>query len=147
MGDLGYPASPAELTPDWYTTALRSTGTIAAGTSVTAASAEPIGVGVGILSLLWRVTLTYEGGEGPATAVLKLPHTVAGARQTADAFSFYGREVNFYREVGHRTPLGHPDPLRVELRPGAPRTSCSCSRTSAPASSTTSSTAARSRTP
>lgn len=108
MGDLAYPASPAELTPDWYTTALRSTGTIADGTSVTAASAEPIGVGVGILSLLWRVTLTYEGGEGPATAVLKLPHTVAGARQTADAFSFYGREVNFYREVGHRTPLGNP---------------------------------------
>ena len=108
MGDLAYPASPAELTPDWYTTALRSTGTIADGTSVTAASAEPIGVGVGILSLLWRVRLTYEGGEGPATAVLKLPHTVAGARQTADAFSFYGREVNFYREVGHRTPLGNP---------------------------------------
>ncbi len=109
MGDLGYPASPDELTPDWYTTALGSTGTISQGTSVTAASAEAIGIGVGILSLLWRVTFTYEGGDGPATAVLKLPHTVAGARQTADAFSFYGREVNFYRQVGHRTPLGTPD--------------------------------------
>ena len=54
---------------------------------------------------------------GPATAVLKLPHTVAGARQTADAFSFYGREVNFYREAGHRTPLGTPGSTRLEYDP------------------------------
>ncbi|HEY5886638.1 MAG TPA: hypothetical protein VIT24_02870, partial [Acidimicrobiales bacterium] len=96
------------MTPDWYTAALRSSGTIDEDTTVTAASAEAIGVGVGILSLLWRVELTYGGGDGPATAVLKLPHTVAGARQTADAFNFYGREVNFYRDAGPRTPLGTP---------------------------------------
>ena len=108
MGDLGYPAGPDELSPDWYTVALRSTGTIDGATTVTSASAAAIGVGMGILSLLWRIELGYEGGEGPATAVLKLPHTVVGARQTADAFNFYGREVNFYREVGPRTPLGTP---------------------------------------
>lgn len=107
--DLGYPASPDGLTSDWYTAALRSTGTIDGGTTVTAASAEAIGVGVGILSLLWRVELAYDGGDGPASAVLKLPHTVAGARQTADAFNFYGREVNFYRDAGPRTPLGTPE--------------------------------------
>ena len=116
--DLGYPAGPDELPPDWYTRALRSTGTIDGATTVTASSAEAIGVGVGILSLLWRVELAYEGGEGPATAVLKLPHTVAGARQTADAFNFYCREVNFYRDAGPRTPLGTPVLYASNYDPG-----------------------------
>lgn len=117
MGDLGFPTSPDELSPDWYTRALRSRGTIGEDVNVTAATAEPIGVGMGILSLLWRVSFDYEGASGPPTAVLKLPHTVAGARQTADAFDFYAREVSFYREVGHRTPLGTADLLAAEFDP------------------------------
>jgi hypothetical protein len=117
MGDLGFPASPDELTPDWYGAALRSRGLIGDDVEVTSASAEAIGVGVGILSLLWRVTLGYDGGEGPPTAILKLPHTVAGARETAHAFRFYGREVNFYREAAERTPLGTAQVYAADLDP------------------------------
>lgn len=111
MGELGYPASPEGLTPEWWTTALGGGGKVAS------ASAEPIGIGVGILSLLWRVTLTYADGDGPASVVLKLPHTVEGARQTADAFDFYGREVHFYREAAHRTPLGTAEVHVAEYDP------------------------------
>ncbi len=60
MGDLGFPASPDELGPEWYTTALRSRGALGDTTSVATAEAAPIGVGVGILSLLWRVMFTYD---------------------------------------------------------------------------------------
>ena len=105
---LGFPASAAELDAAWFTEALRSTGTIADGTEVTAFEAEPIGVGIGILALLWRITLEYRGGEGPATAVLKLPHTGAGSRQIADAFRFYEREVGFYEEGAARSPVRTP---------------------------------------
>jgi hypothetical protein len=115
MGDLGFPAGPDELGPDWYTTALRSSGAIDGATSVAAATAEPIGIGVGILSLLWRIHLTYEGGQGPGSAVLKLPHTVAGARETAHAFRFYGREIDFYREAAPQTPLGVATAYVAEL--------------------------------
>ena len=115
--DLGFPASPEALTPEWWTAALRSRGALGSATAVVAAEAEPIGVGVGILSLLWRVALRYEGGAGPATVVLKLPHTVEGARRTADAFSFYGREVHFYREAAHRTPLGTAEVYAAEYDP------------------------------
>jgi Ecdysteroid kinase-like family len=117
MGDLGFPASPDELGPDWWTAALQSRGALGSVTSVATAEAAPIGVGVGILSLLWRVMFTYENGSGPATAILKLPHTVEGARQTADAFNFYGREVNFYREAAHRTSLGTPEVYAAEYDP------------------------------
>ncbi|HYF46975.1 MAG TPA: phosphotransferase, partial [Acidimicrobiales bacterium] len=118
MGDLGFPASPDHLGPDWYTEALRSRGALGDATAVATAEASPIGVGVGILSLLWRVMFTYDNGSGPATAVLKLPHTVEGARHTADAFSFYGREVNFYREAAERTPLGTPAVYAAEYDEG-----------------------------
>ena len=120
MADLGFPTSPDGLTPDWYTAALRSRGALGNATDVVSATAEPIGVGVGILSLLWRVSLTYDEGAGPATAILKLPHTVACARHTADAFNFYGREVNFYREAGERTPLGTPEVYAAEYDPEHP---------------------------
>jgi hypothetical protein len=117
MTDLGFPTSPDGLTPDWYTAAFRSRGALGSATEVVSATTEPVGVGVGVLSLLWRVHLAYDEGAGPATAILKLPHTVAGARQTADAFSFYGREVNFYRQAGHRTPLGTPEIYAAEYDP------------------------------
>lgn len=105
-----YPTDPGELDAAWLTTALRSTGTIGDDVEVTAFEAEPIGVGVGILALLWRITLTYDGGagSGPATAVLKLPHTGAQSRQIADAFRFYEREVGFYEEGAARSPLRTP---------------------------------------
>ena len=117
MADLGFPVAPDDLTPEWWTTALRSRAAVADDVTVRSAQAEPIGVGVGILSLLWRITFEYEGTAGPATAVLKLPHTVEGARETAHAFRFYGREINFYREVAHRTPLGTAEAYATELDP------------------------------
>jgi Ecdysteroid kinase-like family len=119
MGGLGFPAGPDELTPAWWTEVMRSHGAIGDGAEVTAAEAEPIGIGMGILSLLWRVELSYAGDDGgPASAILKLPHTVAGARDTAHAFNFYGREVGFYDQVGHRTPLGTATCFASSFDPG-----------------------------
>lgn len=117
MGDLGFPAGPDGLDADWFTTAMRSRGAIGDDARIGAFEAEPIGVGVGILSLLWRVAFDYAEGDGPATAILKVPHTVQGARETAHAFRFYAREVGFYTEVGHRTPLGTADAYAAELDP------------------------------
>jgi hypothetical protein len=108
MADLGFPAGPDEVDADWFTTALRSTGTIDGDVTVTAFASEPIGVGVGVLGLLWRISLMYQGGDGPATAVLKLPATGAESRHIADAFHFYEREVRFYEEGAARSPIRTP---------------------------------------
>src|SRR4029077_4947230 len=62
-------------------------------------------------ALLWRVRLEYLGdgdGDGPATAVLKLPHTGADSRKMADAFAFYERGVVFYEQGAERSPLRTP---------------------------------------
>ncbi|MCI3948639.1 MAG: hypothetical protein K0R11_573 [Acidimicrobiales bacterium] len=109
MADLGFPHDAAKLDADWFTRALRTTGTIADDVEVADATTEQIGQGVGILALLWRVHLTYRGGgEGPATAVLKLPHTLPESRHVADSFRFYEREVRFYEQAAERTPLRTP---------------------------------------
>jgi hypothetical protein len=103
--DDTYPTDADQLGPDWYTAALRSTGTIGDEVTVAECSAEEIGIGVGVLGLLWRVQLGYEGGSGPATAVLKLPHTAEESRHIARAFRFYQAEVGFYRDAAGRSPM------------------------------------------
>jgi len=106
MGELGFPREPGVLDATWFTRALRSTGTIGDDTEVSGFRAEAIGQGVGILALLWRVQLEYaSGGSGPATAVLKLPHTLPESRHVCDSFRFYEREVRFYEEAADQSPL------------------------------------------
>lgn len=106
MTELRFPKGPEDTDAGWYTAALRSTGTIGDGAEVTGFDSEPIGVGVGILGLLWRISLTYDRPDaGPATAVLKLPHTGAESRHIADAFHFYEREVRFYEQAAPRSPV------------------------------------------
>ncbi len=106
MADLGFPKGPQDLDAEWFTTALRSTSTISDGVAVRTFTSEPIGVGVGILGLLWRISLTYgPRAAGPSTAVLKLPHTGAESRRIADSFRFYEREVRFYEQGASRSPI------------------------------------------
>ncbi|HEX7167789.1 MAG TPA: phosphotransferase [Acidimicrobiales bacterium] len=98
------------MTADQLTAALQSTGTLGADARVASFDHEQIGIGIGILALLWRLTPQYEpAGAGPETMVLKLPHTMPESRHIADAFRFYLREVRFYEVVGHRTPIGTAD--------------------------------------
>lgn len=109
MAELRFPKGPEDTDTAWYTDALRSTGTIGDDVTVTSFDATPIGVGVGILGLLWRVSLTYEpAGGGPSTVILKLPHTGAESRHIADAFRFYEREVRFYEQGASRSPVRTP---------------------------------------
>ena len=110
MTGIGFPKGADDLTAEQLTQALQSTGTLPAGARVVSFASEQIGIGVGILALLWRLAPRYEpAGAGPATMVLKLPHTMPESRHIADAFRFYLREVRFYEVVGHRTPIATAD--------------------------------------
>ena len=108
----------ADATPEALTAALQAAGTLGSGATVTDVSAEQIGVGQGILALLWRLTMTYEpAGAGPPTMILKLPHTMPESRHISAAFRFYEREVRFYEEIGHATPLPTADCYVSSLDP------------------------------
>ncbi len=96
------------LTPEWMTAVLRSSGTIDDRTIVTGLEAKDLVAEGGLLSELFRVTMTYEGGTGPATAIVKLPIDDETQRFTADVLGFYARELAFYDQIAPGAPFGAP---------------------------------------
>lgn len=63
-------------------------------------------IGTGQMSECYRVRVSYENGEGPASVVLKVAATDPVSRQTGAALGLYEREVLFYRDIAPR--LGGP---------------------------------------
>ncbi len=96
-----------DVTTDWLTAALRHDGS--RDVTVTSFEVEPIGVGVGVMALLYRVRLTYEGTPGPDTVVLKLASIHEPIRQVAKGYRFYEREVGVYNHLAPELSLRSPD--------------------------------------
>jgi aminoglycoside/choline kinase family phosphotransferase len=99
------PRSAADVTPVWLTAALRGAGFAA---EVGSFVRQPLGEGIGMMSGLERLDVTYANGTGPAVVVLKMPATNEGNRAVADAFHLYEREVLFYRDVAPRSAAYTP---------------------------------------
>lgn len=101
--------SADDVTPTGLTDALRAGGVLGDTMSVASLTHQSIGVGVGILALLWRLDVRYAPeGAGPRTIILKLPQASEEVRDLAHALRFYEREVGFYANVAATTPLGTP---------------------------------------
>jgi len=101
MGNTAdFPRTPEQVTPAWLTGVLRDAGAITDAT-VTSFSSELVGVGVGFLGQLARLTPAYDRAEpGAPTAVIgKFPATDEAARDMAAMYGFYNAEMNFYREI------------------------------------------------
>ena len=97
---LSIPATMSEVTTAWLTAALREGGVLKSS-SVASESRETIGVGVGILGELARVTLTYDQDEAgaPETVIVKLPTQDPGGRGVAQLLGFYEKEARIYHEL------------------------------------------------
>jgi hypothetical protein len=109
MSSLTIPATMSDVTPEWLTAALRKGGTLKHA-AVTSIERETIGVGVGILGKLARLSLTYDRPElaAPASLVAKLPTTDPGGRGIGTALGFYNKEVLFYQHLGRDANLPSP---------------------------------------
>lgn len=92
------PATIDDVTTDWLNTVLAQSGD---GT-ITDFSAEPLGVGVGLIGLLYKLNLTWDG-TGPDAVVLKLASQDEGSLMVAGVLNMYGREVNFYKHLAGDT--------------------------------------------
>src|SRR6478752_3550160 len=100
-----------DLTPAYLTDAL--------GADVVAATVEPVGVGVGLIGQLYRVTPSYaDGATGPVSVIAKLPGATEESRFVAMVLNMYQKECGFYREIAVRalarlnaTWWEHPDLL------------------------------------
>ena len=93
---MRFPSSPENFTPEWLSHEL--------GASVSAFEIEQIGIGVGLLGRLFRLTLTSDGG--PPSVVAKVP--TFGCRRT----DVRRRATPLLREGGSLLPRavgGRPD--------------------------------------
>jgi hypothetical protein len=93
---------PDDLTADWLTENL------GAG-RVGGFSVERIGTGQ--MSECYRVNLTYDDGDGPASVVLKVAASDPMSRGTGQALGLYEREVRFYADVAPGLVTGARGPI------------------------------------
>ena len=94
-----------DLTPEWLTAALREGGHLPAG-AVTAVERTVLGEGEGFMGDIARLTLSYEGGEGPATLVAKMPRLEN--RAFGELVGVYERESCFYENLADHMPVALP---------------------------------------
>lgn len=95
-----------ELTPEWLTAALASSGTLPEG-RVTSVSTSPLGTGQ--MCDCYRVALTYDRDTtAPPSLVAKLPSTDEGTRLSALMLRNYEKEVRFYQSFAATLDVGTP---------------------------------------
>jgi aminoglycoside/choline kinase family phosphotransferase len=106
------PLQASDVNAEWLTAALRADGH---DVEVATVSASPLGEGVGMMSGLQSLAVTYAKGSGPARLVLKFPATNDANRAVAEAFHLYEREVLFYRDVAPRSAAYTPTVYRADI--------------------------------
>ena len=118
MTQTGFPTTVEAFTPAWLTEVLRQNGALSEG-AVAGFSSEPLGVGVGFMSALRRLTLDYDGPatDAPRTLIAKLPPPDPGARVIDEAFNFYEKEVGFYRHNAPSSPIRAPRAYHAQFDP------------------------------
>ena len=61
-----FPAQPEQLTEAWLTATLRASGALGADRSVSGFEVTPVGAGTGLLGMVMRIHLRYDGGAAGA---------------------------------------------------------------------------------
>jgi len=107
MHDVDIPETIDAISPNWLTAALRERWP---EIEVTGVTTEPIGVGVGQMSALARLSLQHRGAtDAPKNLVVKLHSSNPDVRALCQHYHFYEREANFYRRLAGDVPLRTPD--------------------------------------
>jgi hypothetical protein len=106
-----FPAQPEQLTTGWLTDTLRASGALGADRSVSGFEITPVGAGTGLLGMVMRVHLQYDGGapgSEPASLVVKFSHPVEANRAIAMNTNMYAREVSFFHDIAGSVDVPKP---------------------------------------
>ena len=110
MTDLFIPNSPEEITSEWLTESLRSSGVITAS-SVTSIDAGDTTAGHGFTGRIARLSMTYDAREdgAPVSLIAKFPSYDPAIRAAVtDSAMSYGREIRCYENLLGNVSLSTP---------------------------------------
>jgi len=118
MTTITLPSLPLGLTSDWLTELLQARNIAPPGTRVARVDVAQVGEGVGMMSELCRILLTYEGdaGDAPASFIAKYPSQNPTNREVAMSYNLYEREVRYFQELDPLTSAQSPIPYVAELQ-------------------------------
>ncbi len=110
MADATLPSFPQGLTPEWLTGVLRDAQVLPHNVRITDAVRSQVGEGVGMMSELSRVTLTYDEANDalPRTLMAKYPSQNPTNRGVAMSYNLYERETRYFSELDPRTTAQTP---------------------------------------
>jgi thiamine kinase-like enzyme len=109
MPSLDIPKRSEDITPEWLTGALTSTGVLAGG-RVTEIRRELLGEDEGFMGEVNRLHLELAPAEavGPKTVITKQPIATRAHRAQGELLGLYEREILFYRELAGELPVRTP---------------------------------------
>jgi len=115
--DRTIPTSLTDIRPDWLTDSLRSSGVIDSETEVVSCDSVVLGTGEGFAGDLARLTVAYQGGDGPATMVAKIPTSIDDNRNGSEMLGVYEREIRMYQQILPDLGVPVPDLYYADVDP------------------------------
>ena len=111
---MATPTTTADITVEWLTDALQSSGLIASDASVTSVSAVPGSAGVGFMGEIGILDVAYDGAnDAPTRIVAKFPTQSPEISAMMRPTRVFEREHRFYRELADTTPVRTPEPYHI----------------------------------
>ncbi len=110
------PMTTAEVSAEWLTSALQSSGILPSTARVASLSVDDGAAGVGFMGSVGRIEVTYEGegaGDAPTSMVVKFPTSNPDIMAMMHPTRVYEREHRFYADLADSTPMRTPATYHV----------------------------------
>ena len=113
---VAIPNDVSEVSAAWIESALKEGGTPVG--AISSIELKQIGEGIGVMGELYRATITYSSGTGPASVIVKLPSRAEANRAQGVALGMYEAEVRFYNELAASTNARIPESYFAQIDSG-----------------------------
>ncbi len=110
------PTTTADVTAEWLTSALRSSGVLPDSASVASLRIDDGAAGVGFMGSVGRIEVAYEGDgadDAPTSMVVKFPTSSPEVMAMMHPTRVYEREHRFYDQLAESTPMRTPAAYHV----------------------------------
>jgi Ecdysteroid kinase-like family len=112
----GWPKKAVAVDAEWLDSVMHRNGVLS-GARVTRVTVADLGMGVGLMSEVSRLSIDYDKAEvgAPASIVSKFPTADPTNLGVAHSLYFYPREVAFYTKLAQYSPIRTPRLFHADL--------------------------------